>query len=65
MDQDVLNLVCLLDSYADSHTIDAWLYEDLLILIARYRQRVEQDFGGAGSFYFWHIMSFRGLGGKV
>lgn len=65
MDQNVLNLVCLLDSYADSHTIDAWLYENLLILVSRDCQRVEQDFWRAGSFYFWHIVSFRGLRGKI
>lgn len=34
VNQDILNLVCLLYSYADSYAVDTWLYEDLLVLIA-------------------------------
>ena len=40
VDQDVLNLVCLLDSDADTDAVDAGLDEDTLVLITRDSQRV-------------------------
>lgn len=45
MDQDVLNLVCLLDLDAYSHAVDARLDQDALAFISRDRKRVEDDFG--------------------
>ena len=40
VDQDVLNLVCLLDLDADADTVDAGLNEDSLVLISRNGERV-------------------------
>lgn len=56
MHQNVLDLVRLLDPYTNSNTIYAWLDEDLLVLIARYRERIEKDFWRAGGFNFWDVM---------
>lgn len=41
VDQDVLNFVCLLNSYADANTIDARLDEDFLVLVSRYGEGVQ------------------------
>jgi len=39
--QNMLNLVCLFYAYAHSDAIYARLYQDLLVLISRYCQRVQ------------------------
>ena len=44
VDQDVLDLICLLYPNADADTVDAGLDEDTLVLIARDGQRVQEDF---------------------
>ena len=36
MDEDMLNLVCLLDLNADTGAVDAWLNEDTLVLVPRH-----------------------------
>lgn len=41
--QDVLDLISLLDLEADAHTIDAGLDEDAFVLVARNRQRRQED----------------------
>ena len=40
VDKDVLYLVCLFYSYADSDTVDGGLYQDFLILISSDGERV-------------------------
>jgi hypothetical protein len=41
MNKNVLDLICLFDPYAYSHTVDAGLYEYLLILVSCDSQRIE------------------------
>ena len=41
----MFNLVRLLNPYADSDTVDAWLNEDFLILVACNSQRIQEDLG--------------------
>ena len=65
MYQDVLNLVGLLNLYANTSTVDTRLDQDSLILIPGHYQRVQEDFRRARCFYFWHIVTFRGLGCEV
>lgn len=65
MDQNVLNLVGLLYPNADADTVDTWLDENLLVLVARDVQGVEQELGGAGGLDFGDIVSFGGLGREV
>ena len=45
MDEDIFDLVGLFYFDADPHTIDTWLYQDLLILVSCYREWVENKFG--------------------
>lgn len=65
MDQDVLNLVRLLDLDADADTVDTGLDEDALVLVAGYRQGVQEDFGRGSRFDFRDIVPFGCLGSKV
>ena len=58
VNQDVLNLVCLLYPDADTNAVDAWLDEDLLILIARNGERIQQHFWRALCFDFGNVVSF-------
>ena len=58
VDKDVLNLICLLDSYADPYAVDAGFYKNLLILIASNCEWVQQDFGRALCLNFRNVMSF-------
>ena len=61
MDKNMLYLVCLLNPYTDTDTVDTRLNEDLLIFVPRDCQRIEENFGRACSFHLRDIMSFRGL----
>jgi hypothetical protein len=61
VDQNVLDLVCLLDLDTDSDRVDARLDQDSLILIARNGQRSKEDLGGCSRFDFGDIMPFRVL----
>jgi hypothetical protein len=61
----VFYLVRLLYLYAYPHAVDTGLNEDLLVLVPRHGERVEEHFGRAGSFDLGHIVSFRGLGCKI
>lgn len=65
VDQDMLNLVCLLDSDADADAVDAGLDEDALVLIAGDGQRVEKNFGRGLGFDLGDIVTFRRLRGEV
>lgn len=65
VDQNVLNLVCLLNFDADAHAVDAWLNVDALIFISRHGEGVEDDFGRARGLNFGDVVALRGLGGKV
>jgi hypothetical protein len=65
VNQYMLNLICLLDLDAYPHAIDAGLDIDALVLVARYGQRVQDDFGGARGFDLRHVVPLRGLGGEV
>jgi hypothetical protein len=58
MDQDMLDLVCLLDLDAYPHAVDAGLDQDSLILVARYGEWVQNHFWGRCSFDLGHIVSF-------
>lgn len=58
MDQYVLNLVGLLDLDADPYAVHTRFYEDLLILIAGYCERIEQNLWRAGCFNFWYVVAF-------
>ena len=53
----MLNLVGLLYPYADPYTVDTGFDQHLLILVPRYRQRIEEDFGRRCCFYFGDIVS--------
>jgi hypothetical protein len=57
----MLDLVRLLYPYADTDTVHTRLDEDLLILVACNSQWVQEDLGGACSFYLWDIVSLRCL----
>lgn len=43
--QDLLNLIRLLDLYADSDTVYTWLDENLFICVSGYSEGNEEDFG--------------------
>ena len=58
MYQYIFNFIRLLDFDADSYAVDARFDEHFLVLIARDRERVQEDFRRAGCFYFWDIVSF-------
>jgi hypothetical protein len=61
VDQDVLNLVCLLDLDAYPHAVDAGLNEHSLVLVSRNDQGVHEDFGGGLGLDLGHIVTFRRL----
>lgn len=63
--QNVFYLIRLLDLYADPHAVDAWFYQDLLVLVAGHGKWVQQHLRRAGGFNFRHIVSFGGLRCKV
>jgi hypothetical protein len=42
----MLNLIRLLDLDADAYAVDAWLDKHPLVLVARNRQRGQEDFRG-------------------
>lgn len=65
VDEDMLNLVCLLDLDAYAHAVDAGLDEHPLVLVSRDGERVQDDLGRARSLDFRDIVSLRGLRGKV
>jgi hypothetical protein len=65
VDQNVLDLVGLLYSYAYTHAVDTGFNQDLFVFIPGDRQGIEQDFGRAGGFYFGYIVSFRRLRSEV
>jgi hypothetical protein len=65
VDQDVLNLVCLLDLDAYSYTVDTGLDQDALVLVARDGEGVEDDFRRRCGLDLRYIVSFRGLRGEV
>lgn len=65
MDQNVLNLVCLLDLDAYSYTVDTWLDVYTLILVSRHGERIQDDLRRARSLNFGDIVTLRGLRGKV
>lgn len=44
VDQDVLNLVCLLDTYTDPHTVYTGLNKNFLVFISSHGERVEEHF---------------------
>lgn len=61
MHQNVFNLICLLDLDTNAHTVDAGLNQDPLVLVSRYGEGVQQNFGGGLGFDFRDIVSFGGL----
>lgn len=65
MDQDILDLVCLLDLDTYPYAVDAGFDKDSLVLVSRNDQRVQEDFGGGLSLNFGYIVSFRRLRSEV
>lgn len=65
VDQDVFDLVCLLDSNADTDAVDGGLDQDTLVLVAGNGQGVQEDFGRGLSFDLGDIMAFGCLGSEV
>ena len=63
--QDILYIIRLFYLDAHAHTVHRWLYQDLLVFISRYMERVEEDFRGACGFDFGDIVALGGLGGKI
>ena len=61
----MLNFICLFYPDADANTVDAWFYQDFLVLIASNGQGVEKYFRRARGLYFRHIMPFCRLGRKI
>ena len=56
--QYMLYLVCLLDLYADAHTVDARFDKHPLVLVSRYSKWVKKHLGGARSLDLGNIVSF-------
>ncbi|USP81143.1 hypothetical protein yc1106_08417 [Curvularia clavata] len=65
VDQNVLNLVCLLDLDAYSYTVDTGLDVYTFILVSRHGKRVQDDLRRACSLNLGDIVTLRGLRGKV
>ena len=65
VDQDVLNLVCLLDLDVYPHAVDAGLDQDSLVFVTRYGEWVQDHFRRRGGFDLGDIVSFGGLRGEV
>jgi len=61
MNQNMLNLVCLLNLDADSDTVYARFDEYPLVFVSRNSYWVEEDFGRGLRFDFRDIVSFGGL----
>ena len=56
MDQDILDFVRLLDLDANTHAVYAGLDKNLLVLVARNRQGVEEELRGGLGFYLGDIV---------
>lgn len=65
VDENVLNLVCLLDLDADADRVDARLDEDALVFVARNRQRSEEDFGRGAGLDLGDIVPLGRLRGEI
>lgn len=65
MDQDVFDFICLLNANADTDTVDTGFDEDLLVLVSRDGEGVENQFRGGLSLDLGYIMTFGGLGSEV
>ena len=58
MDQDILNLVCLLDLDADPDTVDAGFNEYPLVLVSGDDQGRKKDLGRCAGFDLGYIVTF-------
>lgn len=65
MAQDLLNLVCLLDSNADSDRVDGALDQNLLLVIAADDYRLEKQLFTTPYFHLWFVVALHHLGGEV
>jgi hypothetical protein len=65
VDQDVLNLIRLLDLYADADAVDARFDEDPFVVVSRNGQGVEEGLGGCCGLDLRDVVSLRHLGSEV
>lgn len=65
MNENVLDFVGLLYPDTDTDTVYAGFYEDLLVLVTRHSQRVQEDLGRALGLNLWYVVSFGSLRSEV
>lgn len=65
VDKNVLNLIGLLYPDADSDAVDAGFYQDALVFVAGYRQRIEKHFWGALGLDFRNVVTLRRLRSEI
>lgn len=65
MHKNILNLVRLLDPYADPHAVHARLHQHPLVLVPRDRQRRQQHLGRRSRLDLGDIVPLGRLGGEV
>jgi len=65
VDEDILDLVCLLDLDGDTDRVDGRLDEHPLMLVAGDGERVQQHLRGFAGFDLGNVVAFRCLRGKV
>src|SRR5437762_12376626 len=63
--EDILNFIRLLDTDADADRVDGGFDQDPLVLVARDREWVQEEFRGAGGFNLGDVVTFDGLRGEV
>jgi hypothetical protein len=61
----MLDLICLLDLYANSNAVDARFDQDFFVVVPRNGQGIEKGFRGRCSLDFRDIVSLSSLGGEV
>lgn len=65
MAQDLLNLIRLFDSNADSHRVYGALDQNFLLVIATNNHWLQQKLFAASNFHLWFIMSLHHLRGEI
>lgn len=61
----MFDLICLLNPNADADTVHTGFNEDLLVLVSRNRQGIEDELWGGLGLDLRYVMPFGGLGGEV
>lgn len=65
MAQDLLNLIGLLDSDADSDRVDGALDQNFLFVVTADDHRLEEQLFTAPYFHLWFVMSLHHLRGEI